>query len=241
MIAAVFQPRLVVGVVAQAGRPLRAVRVEAEEVRRPDLQRRVLRTGDAVDERLVRMLLGVVGDRDALVTRERADEDVRVLLLHQPARLLDRLVGRVVAAAVADDLDLLAGHGGALDAVGRLRPGGLGARLVDQRLIEPGDRRLEERAERALAVRQERDLDRASRLARRTALLRSAVATLVVRAASRDQAERERGASQRQQLACPQLSLSSPCWTVPPAPSGAAGDPGPPPTGPSGRRGRAGR
>jgi hypothetical protein len=43
------------------------------------------------------MLLGVVGHGDALVTRQRADEDVRVLLLHQAARLLDRLVGGVVA------------------------------------------------------------------------------------------------------------------------------------------------
>ena len=156
MIAAFFQPSVVVRVVAQAGRPLRAVRMEAEEVRRLHLQRRVLRAGDAVDERLVRMLLGVVRDRDALVARERADQDVRVLLLHQAACLLDRLVGGVVRAAVADDLDRLAADLRALEAVGRLLAGRLGAGGVDQRLVEARRGRLEERAERALAVRQER-------------------------------------------------------------------------------------
>ena len=136
MIAAFFQPSVVVRVVAETGRPLRAVRVEPEEVRRLHLERRVLRARDAVDERLVRVLLRVVRDRDALVTRERADEDVRVLLLHQAARLLDRLVGRVVRAAVADDLDLLAADRRAVDAVGRLLAGRLGAGGVDQRLVE---------------------------------------------------------------------------------------------------------
>ena len=153
---------VVVGVVAQTGRPLRAVRVKAEEVRRLHLQRRVLRAGDAVDERLVRVLLRVVRDRDALVTRQRADHDVGVLLLHQAPRLLDRLVGRGVGAAVADDLDVLAGDLRAGDAVAGLRARGLAARVADQRQVGAGDRGLEERAEIALAVGQEADLDRAA-------------------------------------------------------------------------------
>ena len=72
----------VVGVVAHAGHPLRPVRVEPEEVRRPDLERRVLSARGAVDEGVVRSLLRVVGDRDALRARERADQDVDL----RPAR-----------------------------------------------------------------------------------------------------------------------------------------------------------
>src|SRR6185295_14756309 len=96
---------LVVGHVAEARVPLRAVAVEAEEVRRLHLERRVLRARGAVDERLVRVLLGVVGHRDRLVAGERADHDVGVQLLHQAAGLLDRQVRAVVAAADADELE----------------------------------------------------------------------------------------------------------------------------------------
>ena len=97
--------QLVVGEVAEAGVPHRAVTVEAEEVRRLHLHGRVLCTGGAVDERLRRMLLRVVRDRDRLVTGQRADHHVRTELLHEPLGLLDRRVGLVVRAADADELD----------------------------------------------------------------------------------------------------------------------------------------
>ena len=54
------------------------------------------------------MLLRVVGDRDRLVTRQRADHDVRTELLHEPLGLLDRRVRTVVAAADADELERVA-------------------------------------------------------------------------------------------------------------------------------------
>ena len=196
---------VVVGVVAETGRPLRAVRVEPEEVRRLHLQRRVLRAGDAVDERLVRVLLRVVRDRDALVAGERADHDVGVLLLHQAARLLDRLVGRVVGAAVTDDLDVLAGDLGTLDAVARRLAGGLAARVADQRQMRARDGRLEERAERTLAVGQEADLDRAALLlSRGVRRPRPPPSSLVVAAPDADERQRRQGGEQRQQLASPQ-------------------------------------
>ena len=73
---------LVVQAVAEPGVPLRAVAVEAEVVLRLHLQRRLLRTGDAVDERHLGMVLGVVGDGDRLVARQRTDDDLGV----RPAR-----------------------------------------------------------------------------------------------------------------------------------------------------------
>ena len=105
--------------VAETGVPLRAVTVEAEEVRRLHLERRVLRARGAVDERLVRVLLGVVGDRDRLVAGQRADHDVGIQLLHEPARLLDGRVRGVVAAAHADELERVIADGAARPA--RLR------------------------------------------------------------------------------------------------------------------------
>ena len=69
---------------------------------------RVPRAGGAVDERLGRVLLGVVRDRDGLVARERPDHHVRVELLHQPLRLLERRGRRVVRAADADELEWMA-------------------------------------------------------------------------------------------------------------------------------------
>jgi hypothetical protein len=151
------------------------------------------------------MLLGVVRDRDSLVAGERPDEHVGVLLLHQPARLLDRLVGGVVGAAVADDLDVLAGDLGAGDPVGRLVARGGAAGVLDQPQVEARDRRLEERSERALAVRQESNLDRAALLG--GAVRGRLVARLVVAATASDETERHYGAAQRQQLACPQNTL----------------------------------
>ena len=106
-----------VGDLADTCVPLRPVAVVAEHVLRRDLQRRVLRPGSADDEGLGRMRLRVVRDDDGLVTRQRADHDVRLQLLHQAAGLLDRRRCRIVATAVADDLDrraadLDAGHAG---------------------------------------------------------------------------------------------------------------------------------
>ena len=101
---------------------MRAVAVEAEEVRRPHLQRRVLRAGGAVDERLRGMLLRVVRDRDRLVTGQRADHDVGLQLLHQALRLLDRRVGAVVRAADADELERVAVDRAARPAVARVVP-----------------------------------------------------------------------------------------------------------------------
>ena len=166
---------LVVGEVAQAGVPHRAVAVEAEEVRRPHLQRRVLRTRRAVDEGLVLVLFRVVRDRDRLVTGERTDHDVGVQLLHEPLGLLDRRVGAVVAATDADELhrmaaDRTAGPAGArLVLVLRLRAGVLGHRRND-----PGEVLIVEGAERPLTVGQDGDLDR--RRCRRRAVALAAIA-----------------------------------------------------------------
>ena len=154
-------PALLVHEVADAGVPLRTVAVVAEEVRRPHLERRVLRARGAVDERLRRMRLRIVRHGDRLVTRQRADQDVRAELLHQALRLLDREVRAVVRAAEADDLQRVPGNRAAGHARGRLvRVHGLGA----CELREPGDRAADVglvlSPERALAVRQDADLDR---------------------------------------------------------------------------------
>src|SRR3954447_2633998 len=211
---------LVVGQVAEARVPLRAVAVEAEEVRRLHLQRRVLRAGRAVDERLVRMLLGVVGHRDRLVARQRPDHDVGVELLHQPPGLLDRRVGAVVAAADADELERVAADRAAREAGLRVvRVLRRGAGELRQRGHRAGHVLLVERAECALALGHDGDLDGLARaaVARRDGRLRSGrvggcrgrrrargrarraraaarrVAPLVVAAAARGHYERERG------------------------------------------------
>ena len=105
MTAAVSQPAVVVQEVAQSGVPLGAVAVEPEEVRSLHLQGGLLRAGDAVDERHLGVVLGVVGDGDAFVARERADHDLGAVLLDELADLLDDAVGGVVTATDADHLD----------------------------------------------------------------------------------------------------------------------------------------
>ena len=143
-----------------AGVPLRPVAVVAEHVLRRDLQRRILRAGGADDERLGRMRLRVVRDVDRLVTRQRADHDVGPELLHQPPGLLDRGRHRVVAAAVADDPDVLAADLDAGHAGGRLlRVLHLAARVLRERSLCAADVRLVAEAERALAVGHDRDPD----------------------------------------------------------------------------------
>src|SRR5581483_2832465 len=156
--------KLLVREVAGTGVPLRAVAVVAEEVLRRDLQRRVLRRGRAVDERLRRVRLRVVGDGDRLVTRERADQDVRAELLDEALRLLDRGVRPVVRAAEADDLDRVPGDRAADEAGGRLvRVLEVAARVLGERGERAADVRVVERAERALTVGQDPDLDRGGR------------------------------------------------------------------------------
>ena len=159
-------PELVVGEVAEAGVPLRAVAVEAEEVRRLHLERRVLRARGAVDERLVRVLLGVVGDRDRLVTRERADHDVGVQLLHQATRLLDR---RVALSSPQPTPTSLSGWSPMAPPVkpsfGSFGSFGLAPANCGERRHRAGHVLLVERAERALALGHDRDLDRRARAA----------------------------------------------------------------------------
>ena len=98
---------LVEGVLAEAGHPLGAVRREPEEVRGRVAERRVLRSRRPVDERLVRHGLGVVLDRQALVTGQGADQDVDVVLLDELLGLLER-DGRRGVRAFLEELDLVA-------------------------------------------------------------------------------------------------------------------------------------
>src|SRR6266851_3581973 len=154
---------LVVGVVAETGRPLRPVWVEAEEVRGLDFQGCVLGARDAVEEGLVRLGLGVVRHGDALVTGERADQDVRAELFDQPPRLFDRFVGGGVGAAEADDVDVLAGDLRASHPIAGLGPGRLSAVVRGEYGEGSAQVVVVERPEVALAVRQDADLDRARR------------------------------------------------------------------------------
>ena len=113
---------------------------------------------------LVGMRLGVLRDRDGLVTGERADHHVGLVLLHDPLGLFDREVGVVAAAADRDDLDRMTRDRAARDALARivrilrlrtgvLRQGGEHAGLVLR----------VERAERTLAVGHDADADRGCR------------------------------------------------------------------------------
>ena len=66
--------------------------------------------GDAVDERHLRLGLGVVLDGDALGARQRSDDDVDLVLLHYLAGGADSGVGARVGGA-DDHLELAAaGH-----------------------------------------------------------------------------------------------------------------------------------
>jgi hypothetical protein len=107
------------------------------------------------------VVLGVVGHRDGLVAGERPDHDVGVELLHQAAGLLDRRVRGVVAAAHADELERVVADRAAGPAVTRLVPGlRLRARELRHRRDDAGHVLVVERAERALALREDGDLDR---------------------------------------------------------------------------------
>ena len=108
--------------------------------------------GDAVDERHFRVVLGVVGDGDALVTGERADHDLGAVLLDERADLLDDAVGRGVAAPGPHEFDVEPGDVGAGEAVERSgrRVRGRTA-VLDHRECGPGDDVLVEAAELAFA------------------------------------------------------------------------------------------
>ena len=149
---------LLVDDLPEAGVPLRAVAVVAEQVPRCDLHRRVLRPGGADDHGLRRILLRPVRDGDRLVTRERADHHVCALLVHQPTRLLQRKRGSLVAAADADEVQPLASSCPAGHSRRRLllvlR---LGARVLGERRDGPCGVHLVPEREGALAVGHDRD------------------------------------------------------------------------------------
>ena len=110
---------------------------------------------------LVGCSLRVLGDCDALVTGQRPDQDVGLLLLHQALGLAEREVGGVVRATDADDLDRMAVDGAALHALERIvLVHDLGAGQLDERHDRATDVGAVERGERALAVREDGDLDR---------------------------------------------------------------------------------
>ena len=151
---------LLVDDLPETGVPLRAVTVVAEDVLRCDLHRRILRPGGADDHGLLRVGLRPVGDRDSLVTGQRADHHVAAELAHETPRLLERQRRRLVAAADADDLEVLA-TGRAADHPCRrlllvLR---LGPRVLRERRDGAGRVDLVAERERALAVGHDRDLD----------------------------------------------------------------------------------
>ena len=124
--------------------------------------------GDAVDERHLGVVLGVVGDGDALVAGQRADDDLGAVLLDERADLLDDAVGGVVTAADADELDVEPADVGAGEAVerggGRVRRG---ATVFDHRQRRAGDDVLVEAAERALALAEDAELEGPARFAGR--------------------------------------------------------------------------
>jgi hypothetical protein len=157
---------LAVGEVADARVPLDAVTVEAEEVRRLDRGRGVPRACGAVDDRLGRVLLRVIRDRDRFVAGQGADHDVRAELLQQPPRFLDRGVRPVVRAADPDELERMPTNLPAGPSRRRLvRVLQVAAGELRERRLRAADVGVVERAERALAVGQDRDLDRRRRRA----------------------------------------------------------------------------
>ena len=153
--------QLLVEDLAEAGVPLGPVAVVAEHVLRCDLQGRILRARRPDDERLRRVRLGVVRHRHGLVAGERAEHHVRLQLLHQPPRLLQRGRARVVAAAVADDLNVVVPDLDARHACRRLVPVlDLAARVLGEGGLRAADVELVPERERALAVGHDRDPDR---------------------------------------------------------------------------------
>ena len=144
---------LVVLDVAETGVPDRPVAVEPEEVRRLYLQRRFLRAGDAGEHRQVGVGLGVLGDGDALVSREWPDDDVGAELLDEPPHLLEDAVRGVVATPGADQFDRGPGDLGTGEPVERARPRlHRGTGVLHHREGGTGDDVLVESAERPFAL-----------------------------------------------------------------------------------------
>ena len=102
-----------IGVVAEADLPLRAVHVEAEEVRRGIDVGRLLRARGGVDEGQLGVGLGEVLHRDALVARQRRQQDLDVILLDQLAHGAHRRIRRRVGRG-DDELQFLAAGGRAV-------------------------------------------------------------------------------------------------------------------------------
>ncbi len=153
--------QLLVEDLAEAGVPLGTVAVVAEHVLHRELQGRILRARRSDDERLRQVRLGVVRDRHGFVAGERADHDVRLQLLHQPTGLFARGRDRVVAAAVADDLDLVASDRDPRHACRRLvLVLDLAVGVLSERGLRAADVELVPEAECALAVGHDRDPDR---------------------------------------------------------------------------------
>ncbi len=153
---------LVVEDVAEPGVPDGALAVEAEVVLRLHLEGGLLRPGDAGQGRQLRVVAGVLRDRDALIARQRSDDDLGPVLFDQLADLTQDRVGGVIAAADPDQLDRGAVDLGAFPAV--QGGGGRGdgrAGLVHQRQRHAGDGVLVEATEGALALAEDAQLHHA--------------------------------------------------------------------------------
>ena len=102
--------QLVVENVTDTSVPLCTVAVEPEEVRRLNMHRRLLRPGNAVQERNLRMVLGVVRDSNRLITRKWADHHIGAVLLHDLANLLNCTIRCVVTTTNRNQLDRHTGN-----------------------------------------------------------------------------------------------------------------------------------
>ena len=89
---------------------MRAVEVEAVEVRRGIDPGRLKRAGNAVDHHLVRDGLGEIAHGNAFRAGKRADDEVDLVLLDKLASHTDRCVGFGIRRS-DDGFNLLAGNG----------------------------------------------------------------------------------------------------------------------------------
>ena len=101
-----------IGIFAETDLPLRAVHVEAEEVRRRIDIGGFLRARRGVDERQFRVRLGEVLDRNTFVARQRRKQYLHLVLLDQLANGAHREVGGRVGGG-DDEFELLVAYLGA--------------------------------------------------------------------------------------------------------------------------------